>query len=400
MVRKTPMTKPLSLLFHANLQYAEIPRKKIADVVKRSYEPIADMLWDHPKAFALFEFSGYTLMYLERYFPSFIDKVNGLMRRGTVEVIGSTLYNPILGKTREDYMRLHIQEYLALHERLFGTHPAGFYPQEYSLDGRVPDALSEAGIEWSLVWVEHCMKHLPRIANIADPEERKRAADEYLRGSFQKPVILRGERGNTLAGLPIHGWQIDATLAASDGAKSIEEYVGDLELLTRTNDPEGDGFLVIGPADWEFVNSEFTHKHKPISPEWLAKLLLTIEKSDTLSLESPTEHLRRYPPKEEVVLAFGGGFPTFDIWIKGSEALDRICGEAMERIDIAERSIREKKFASGARRDVARAKSYLLHAHNSDYRGWNPLPERREEGLAMARKALHFAEQAIEKNTL
>ncbi len=390
---------PLALFFHANAQYAEIPRSKLPELAKGSYEPLCDVLMDQPRARVLLELSGYTLCYLERYYPRIIDKINKLVELGIAEVMGSTMYNPILGVTRDDHMRDHIGDYLTVHKRLFGQMPAGFYPQEYCIDERVPLMLREVDIEWSLIWVEHCAKFLPRLRS--DNElVAKRNLDDYLEGGFVHPVRIHGERDAVISGLPIHGREINVMLEASDGKMSIDEYVDRLVRMSETHNQNRKGFLLPGLADWEFINAVWKHSHKPVRPEWIAKLLIALTNSGKFAFTLPTDHLRAHPSEDEIAVTFGGGFPTFDIWRVGSEELDRLCLEAMIVIDqtakIVAREADAGQKVSAKQRTLLRAKQFLLRAHNSDYRGWNPLRERREEGIRMAQTALSLAKKTLE----
>ncbi len=85
------------------------------------------------------------------HFPFLVDHV--LDRGATVVAAGRSAVDLITERTPEDVERAYIGETLDALERLTGTRPQGWCSPEYSESTRTPRLLAEAGVGYTLDWV-------------------------------------------------------------------------------------------------------------------------------------------------------------------------------------------------------------------------------------------------------
>lgn len=84
-------------------------------------------------------------------FPFLVDHV--LDRGATIVAAGRSAVDLISEQTAEDVERTYIAETLDSLERLTGVRPRGWFSPEYSESTRTPRLLAEAGVEYTLDWV-------------------------------------------------------------------------------------------------------------------------------------------------------------------------------------------------------------------------------------------------------
>jgi allantoinase len=83
--------------------------------------------------------------------PFLVDHV--LDRGGTVVASGRSAVDLISEQTPEDVERAYIAETLESLERLTGSRPQGWFSPEYSESTRTPRLLADAGVRYTLDWV-------------------------------------------------------------------------------------------------------------------------------------------------------------------------------------------------------------------------------------------------------
>ncbi len=146
-----------TILLHANLLYAEFPFAEIPNVVDRSYLPVLEMLEKNPQYRIVLNVSGFTLDVLSGAFPEYgkypevIDLIKTLVKRGQVELTGTSWTHAILPLMTTEDVERDIGRYLDTAKRVLGVRPVGFFPPELSIDPLLPAILSERGFKWCIV---------------------------------------------------------------------------------------------------------------------------------------------------------------------------------------------------------------------------------------------------------
>ncbi len=383
-----------SLFLHANMHYAEIPIDRLPDLAARSYAPALQTLLEHPGLKAALEFSGFTLEWLAENAPHVIEQVRTLVRRGDAELIGSTYANPILPLIPPADGSRQILRFLEIYERLFGDlkhRPRGFYTQEYAMDASVAELISSHGYEWAIVSSGQYKVSKKGLLNSAlqriPPQEEFDVAEPLCH-----PFRIQGARGSWLQALT---WNMpgpnDLLFKWKDGRASRGEVEAYVKGLSERFCTERDGFILLAPADMEFVGD--------LPPQGsLAPHRLTVF-GEAVALQLPSAFLTEHPATEEVYLKAGAGarFSDLQNWTVDPDnaRLNALSDEARRQIEMARAMISLVEAlghpvadAAGA---LAKAEEYLLLADNSDGRGWKPIPERR---LACYNAALNAQDQA------
>jgi hypothetical protein len=395
----------------------------------------------------VFEFSGYTLELLADGYPDVIDRLRELVGRGQVELCASTYANPILPLIPLDHARRQIGMFQQIYERLFGdlgVAPAGFYPQEFALDPSLAPLLAEFGYRWVPVMLNHYLESLAgRLNVIPDLPLRASVARGEVTADLTHPFQIRGAGEARLAGLLNNPAMIDMLFELANGAIDVDAAVAAVVALHQRHAAAGPAFLFVGPSDMEFVGLELRafiadwRWPGPIRPEHLATLLDRLRQLPFVRFATARDYLAEFPPQgRPLYLKCGSDHPLLTPWAldPDNERLNLLCGEAAERIRLAEsllamagppdvttrslarapgkrtskpwrswrsggsgirESRRHARLVSEASALLDAAWRALLLAENSDGRGWMPIPERRLFCYDQALRALDLAQQAL-----
>ncbi len=399
----------LSLLLHANLQYAELPASAAPTVVAQSYRPICALFLGRPWARAVFEFSGYTLEQLAAEYPDVIHSLRVLLARGQIELCGSTYADPILPLIPLDHGRRQIAAFSQIYERLFGdlgVVPAGFFPQEFALDPASVALVRDAGHSWVPVMLNHYLECLAGNLNLVG-DLPLRAADRprpLLEADLLHPLSILGAQGARLDGLLNLPQMIDMLFELANGEIVIDEAVELVIAYHRRNRSGGPGFLFLGPSDMEFVGLDMRafvpdwRWPKPIPAELLGALLDRLRALPFVRFTTARDYLAANPPRSApLYLKAGSDHPLLTPWAADpdNQRLNELCREADGLLRAAE--LLRPPAGVEPRLDAAVEQAWraLLLAENSDGRGWAPLPERRLFCYDQAMRAIALAEQAI-----
>jgi len=132
-----------ALVFHVNLQYAEIPRSEIPKVIGKSYIPTIFGLIKSEIPFAL-NMTGFSLQYLPK---DFITLIKEGIESDLVEIVGTPYTHAILPLLLLDRVEAQRAEDKVIKERTFEVKPKIFWPPELAYDPIIPAILRDCGYD-------------------------------------------------------------------------------------------------------------------------------------------------------------------------------------------------------------------------------------------------------------
>lgn len=125
------------------------------DATKRAYRPFLDALSRHPGVRVSMHWSGCLLEWLEGHEPALLDLLGMLCARGQVDLLSGAFYEPILAAIPPWDQQGQIGRMNDYLNSRFGAVPRGAWIAERVWEPDLPDALSRAGIEYTLLDDHH-----------------------------------------------------------------------------------------------------------------------------------------------------------------------------------------------------------------------------------------------------
>jgi len=129
------------LIFHANLQYAEIPKNEINKVIEKSYLPTLGKLINNEIPFAL-NITGFSLQYLPK---NLISLINDGVASELIILTGTSYTHAILPLLSLDRIWMQIEKDIMIKKEIFDFEPQLFWPPELAYDPTLPAILKEFG---------------------------------------------------------------------------------------------------------------------------------------------------------------------------------------------------------------------------------------------------------------
>lgn len=133
----------MSILLHANIQYAEIPYNEWDNVFEKSYYPTINYLLSKEIKFGL-NITSYTIERLP-------NKIIGLIRDGIsselIELTGCSYTHAILPLLPLDHVYMQIKKDREIKEEIFDVKPRVFWPPELAYDPLLPGILNLLGYD-------------------------------------------------------------------------------------------------------------------------------------------------------------------------------------------------------------------------------------------------------------
>ena len=173
----------LFAFFHLNLAYSSIEVEQRAEVIRKCYWPLLDIVADEDIPLG-FEASGHTLREIERLDPEWIERAKGLIAVGKLELIASgwiQCIGPLVPwEVNVDNQLLGLAEY----KRLLGISPDIALVNEQAYSRSMVDLYLEAGFQSILMEWENALS-----ANRGWPESY-RYYPQYALGNEGKKIKL------------------------------------------------------------------------------------------------------------------------------------------------------------------------------------------------------------------
>ena len=123
----------------------------LAEVFERAYGPMIDALERHPGVRLSMHYSGPLLEWILAERPDAVQRLQGLVARGQVEILGGGYYEPVLVSIPERDRIGQLERMAAVLEARFGQRPRGAWLAERVWEPDLPTALVEAGYEWTIL---------------------------------------------------------------------------------------------------------------------------------------------------------------------------------------------------------------------------------------------------------
>jgi alpha-amylase len=120
-----------------------------------AYEPFWEVLKRHPGIKVSAHFSGCLLDWLKSNRPEFLSTLQGLVRKGQVEMMSGGYYEPILPLLTRDDALGQIRLMNGFCKRFSGVSPRGLWLAERVWEPHLASLISEAGISYTVVDDSH-----------------------------------------------------------------------------------------------------------------------------------------------------------------------------------------------------------------------------------------------------
>lgn len=122
------------------------------------YSPFLDVLRSYPDIKCTFHFSGNLLDFFEAAHPDYFDRVNELVRRGQIEIMGGGYYEPIFQAIPRRDRLCQIEMLSSYIEKRFGVRPKGIWTPERVWSPELVKDFAACGIQYTILDDAHLAK--------------------------------------------------------------------------------------------------------------------------------------------------------------------------------------------------------------------------------------------------
>ena len=121
------------------------------DAYRHAYLPMLEALERHPSVCASLHYSGCLIDWLLSAHPEFFKRLQEMLRRGQIELMGGGYYEPILPSIPVADSYGQIMKMSDFIESNFSSRPTGMWLAERVWEPSLPSVLSQTKIEWTLL---------------------------------------------------------------------------------------------------------------------------------------------------------------------------------------------------------------------------------------------------------
>src|SRR3989344_2057661 len=137
----------LYTIFHGNLQFSSIPKKAYRNVISNCYRPLIEMLEKNEKLKIGIEFSGLTLLELQKLDQSFINRIKKLINEERLEFIGSSYTQAIFPLIPYEVNLKNLELGIIIYKNILGLTPKIFYVNEQTFSDGIISVYKKARIK-------------------------------------------------------------------------------------------------------------------------------------------------------------------------------------------------------------------------------------------------------------
>jgi len=294
----------LALLIHSHQPVGNFDHV-IEEAYRKSYAPFLYALAQHPTIRMSLHYSGSLLEWLEAHHPEFFARLQRLVERRQVELVGGGYYEPILPSIPDPDKRaqiLKLADYLRQH---FGTKPRGAWIAERVWEPSLAKPLAEAHVDYVVLDDTHF------IAAGLEPNELH-------------TTYITEEVGAAVRLVP--------SLKPLRYTIPFQEPEETLKILQEGRGQWG-ALFAMGDDCEKFGVWPGTYAHC-YTNGWLERFLKSLESAkEWLETTILSDHLDTYPPRGRIYLPTGS-YPEMMEWaLPAAVSRDfRICLEEVERL--------------------------------------------------------------------
>lgn len=227
---------------------------------RQAYLPFVEVLERHPSIGVDFHFSGPLFDWLDQEHPEYLDRIAALVGKQQAGILAGAYYEPILPPIPFADQVGQIKALVARLKKRFGVTPKGMWLAERVWEPGLPAAISDAGIEFTLLDGTH-------FKQVGFGEEK-------LFGRWTTE-----SEGKAVSVFPIHDGVRDLIPFAS-----VEEALA----LLRKLSAEGGRDVVFGDDGEKFGDWPGTHS-LCYEQGWLERFFTEIERDPSLSVRPVSE---------------------------------------------------------------------------------------------------------------
>src|SRR5215469_557224 len=140
----------LGLLLHNHQPVGNFPWV-FQQVYQDAYLPMIEALERHPGVRLSLHYTGSLFDWLAQVQPAFLQRIDQLVQRKQVEIVGGGYYEPILPSIPDSDKIAQIRRLSEYLEQTFEVRPDGMWLAERVWEPSLPRLLREAGIEWTIL---------------------------------------------------------------------------------------------------------------------------------------------------------------------------------------------------------------------------------------------------------
>ena len=287
----------LALVFH-NHQPVGNFGWVIAEAYERAYEPMVAALERHPAVRVGLHYTGPLLDWIRAERPDFLGRLQALVARRQVELLGGGYYEPVLASLPE---RDRIAQLLRMAdevERIGGRRPTGAWLAERVWEPDVPTSIVDAGYRWTILDDAHF-----RAGSIDDSA----LWGAYTTEDQGRLLTVFGSDKQLRYGIPFG--RVEDALA---------------HLLANAT-PGGERLAFMGDDGEKFGSWPDTYEHCWGADGWVDRFFAAVEANGpAIATVTPSDWLEGHPPVGRVYI------PTSSYFEMGEWALPADEGLAFE----------------------------------------------------------------------
>src|SRR5215472_1986989 len=140
----------LGLILHNHQPVGNFPWV-FQQVYADAYLPMIEALERHPGVRLSLHYTGSLFDWLAQVQPAFLQRINQLVQREQVEIVGGGYYEPVLPSIPDSDKIAQIRRLSEYLETIFGGEPDGMWLAERVWEPALPGVLRRSDIAWTIL---------------------------------------------------------------------------------------------------------------------------------------------------------------------------------------------------------------------------------------------------------